>query len=78
MTITTEELWMDDQLGEIRDLLATVEKVRSSSFPNLDKRLVEQILEIQRQFAEDRIEARKQTEQAISRWASQQFESSQN
>lgn len=54
---------------ETADLLATVDEVRSKRYPNLDPALVGEILRVQHQFAEDRAEARKRTEQLINRWA---------
>lgn len=61
------------ELGdETASLLATVEEVRSERFSDLDPDLVREILAVQHKFAEDRAEARKQTEQLINRWAASQ------
>jgi hypothetical protein len=57
---------------ETADLLATVEEIRSLHYADLDPALVNDILGVQRQFAEDRAEARKRTEQLINRWAATQ------
>ncbi|MFF9190990.1 MULTISPECIES: hypothetical protein [Streptomyces] len=55
---------------ETADLVATVEEVRKAGFPGLDRRLVEDILNVQRRYAdaEDRAEARKVTEQIVNQW----------
>ena len=63
---------MPEAADEIADLLATVEEVRALHYGNLDPTLVGDILTVQRQFAEDRGEARKRTEQLINRWAAAQ------
>ena len=63
---------MPEAADEIADLLATVEAVRALRYANLDPALVGDILTVQRQFAEDRAEARKRTEQLINRWAAAQ------
>lgn len=54
---------------ETADLVATVEEIRARDYADLDPALVNNILSVQHQFAEDRAEARKRTEQLISRWA---------
>lgn len=54
---------------EMADLLATVEEIRARDFAAVDAKLVAEILAIQHQFAEDRSEAYKRTDQAINRWA---------
>jgi FKBP-type peptidyl-prolyl cis-trans isomerase (trigger factor) len=58
--------------GDTADLLITVEEIRRSRYPDLDADLVGDILGAQYQFAEDRAEARKRTEQVIKRWAARQ------
>jgi len=63
---------MRDGLDEIGDLLETVEEIRSRDFGELDTELVGAIVEVQRQHAEDRAEARKLTEQLINQWVGQQ------
>jgi hypothetical protein len=68
----TRETPMPEAGDETADLLATVEEVRSRRYPNLDPTLVRDILGIQHQFAENRAEARKRTEQLINRWAASQ------
>lgn len=57
---------------ETADLMATVEEIRARDYPDLDPVLVGDILSVQHQFAEDRAEARKRTEQLINRWAASQ------
>ncbi|BCJ69668.1 hypothetical protein GCM10009779_08730 [Polymorphospora rubra] len=54
---------------ETADLLATVEEIRARDFADIDPKLVSEILATQHQFAEDRAEARKRTDQIINRWA---------
>jgi hypothetical protein len=54
---------------ETSELLATVEEIRARDHADLDPALVSDILSVQHQFAEDRAEARKRTEQLINRWA---------
>ena len=49
-------------------LRKVVENVRLADFSGVSKSLVEEILDVQFQFAEDRAEAEKLTEQAVSRW----------
>lgn len=60
---------------ETADLLATVEEIRSRDFADLDPELVGEILAVQHQFAEDRSEARKRTDQIINRWAARHLAS---
>ncbi|MGC5564784.1 hypothetical protein ACPYPG_18365 [Streptomyces sp. FR-108] len=60
---------------ELTSLAATVEQIRKASYPDLDQRLVAEILEIQRRFSEDRAEARKRTEQLISQWVAADMKS---
>lgn len=55
--------------AETDALFATVEDVRARSYPDVPADLVAQVLHIQYLHAEDRGEARKLTEQVISRWA---------
>jgi len=50
-------------------LFQTVEEIRLTRFPRLDPALVEEILTYQIQFQEDRAEAQRRTERAISVWA---------
>ncbi|WP_152185680.1 hypothetical protein [Segeticoccus rhizosphaerae] len=57
---------------ELADLVATVEELRARDYPDLDPDLVGDILVAHQQFAEDRAEARKRTEQLINRWVSAQ------
>lgn len=57
------------------DLVSTVEEVRRAGFPDLDKRLVEDILNVQRRYAEDRAEARKVTEQIVNQWVAAHVQS---
>ena len=57
---------------ETADLVATVEEIRAHDYADLDPALVSDILTVQHQFAEDRAEARKRTEQLINRWAADQ------
>ncbi|GEM_PF-3473054 len=63
---------MPEVREETADLLATVEDIRVRDYPDLDPDLVGEILSVQHQFAEDRAEARKRTEQLINRWAASQ------
>lgn len=63
---------MPDPNDETAELIATVEEIRATKYPDLDPELVNAVLEVQHQFAEDRAEARKRTEQLINRWASAQ------
>ncbi|MGW0731854.1 hypothetical protein [Streptomyces sp. NPDC002851] len=63
---------MPDQSSETADLFATVEEIRKKRYSYLDPELVNEILEVQRKFTEDRAEGRKRTEQIINRWAAQQ------
>ena len=65
---------MPDIQEETGDLLATVEEIRTAQYSDLDPELVNAILSVQHQFAEDRAEARKRTEQLINRWAANQPE----
>lgn len=58
---------------ETADLLATVEEIRARDFADLDPELVSAILAVQHQFAEDRSEARKRTDQIINRWAARKL-----
>lgn len=63
---------MTDAGEETADLVATVEEIRGRNYAELDPALVSEILSVQHQFAEDRAEARKRTEQLINRWAAAQ------
>jgi hypothetical protein len=63
---------MPDLEEETAGLFAIVEKIRATRYPNLDAKLVSAILSVQHQFAEDRAEARKRTEQLVNRWAASQ------
>jgi hypothetical protein len=67
-----KEMPMPEVGDETADLVATVEEIRGQNYPDLDPALVGDILSVQHQFAEDRAEARKRTEQLISRWAAVQ------
>lgn len=60
---------------ETADLLATVEEIRARDFASLDPKLVGEILAVQHQFAEDRSEGRKRTDQIINRWTARQLAS---
>ena len=60
---------------ETADLMATVEEIRARGFASLDPKLVGEILAIQHQFAEDRSEARKRTDQIINRWTARELAS---
>ena len=62
---------MPDQDDGIAELLATVEEIRRERYPNLDPKLVDQLLGIQQRHAEDRAEGSKRTEQAMNQWAKQ-------
>jgi FKBP-type peptidyl-prolyl cis-trans isomerase (trigger factor) len=68
----TREMRVAELGGETADLLITVDEIRRSQYPDLDSDLVGEILGAQHQFAEDRAEARKRTEQIINRWAARQ------
>lgn len=48
-----------------QDLLNTIEDIRSKKFPELDARLVEQIVLIERDFTDDAHEAYKRITEAI-------------
>jgi hypothetical protein len=63
---------MPDMEEETAGLLATVEEIRAAQYPDLDPGLVSAILSVQHQFAEDRAEARKRTEQLVNGWAASQ------
>jgi len=63
---------MPEAEDETADLVATVEEIRAQGYADLDPALVSDILTVQHQFAEDRAEARKRTEQLINRWAAGQ------
>jgi hypothetical protein len=72
----TREIRQVTEAGEeTADLLATVEEIRARDFADLDPELVNAILAVQHQFAEDRSEARKRTDQIINRWAARQLSS---
>ena len=47
------------------ELLATVEKIRSQRFPDLPRELVEAIIEIESNYAEDGAESHKRVAAAI-------------
>ncbi|MEX5296862.1 hypothetical protein QYM41_16415 [Kocuria sp. CPCC 205268] len=68
----SEERAMSEGSDEIADLRATVEEIRATKYPTLDQSLVNDILRVHQQYAEDRAEARKQTELLINRWAAAQ------
>jgi hypothetical protein len=53
---------------EMAALASTVEEVRAANFPEIDGKLVADILEVQRRFSEDRVEAQRRTEQLINQW----------
>jgi hypothetical protein len=53
---------------EIDALLETVEELRARDFPDLDPQLVSDVLAVHQRFSEDRAEAKKRTEQLVSRW----------
>lgn len=57
-------------MNERERLFETVESVRASRYPDLDEALVQDVLSSQIQMQEDRAEARRRTEQAITQWAS--------
>lgn len=63
---------MPEPRDEMAELVATVEEIRAQDHADLDPALVADILSVQHQFAEDRAEARKRTEQLINRWAASQ------
>jgi hypothetical protein len=67
-----KEKTMPEVGDETADLVATVEELRARDYADLDSALVNDILNVQHQFAEDRAEARKRTEQIINRWAASQ------
>jgi len=70
MTVTVTQ--MPELRDETAELVATVEEIRAKDYADLDPALVGDILSVQHQFAEDRAEARKRTEQLINRWAASQ------
>lgn len=59
--------------AEMAALASTVEEVRSANFPQVDRKLVADILEVQRRFSEDRVEAQRRTEQLINQWVAAQI-----
>jgi hypothetical protein len=67
-----KEMPMPEVGDETADLVATVEEIRARDYADLEPALVSDILSVQHQFAEDRAEARKRTEQLINRWAASQ------
>lgn len=58
-------------MNEREQLFETVEEVRAAGHQDLDAELVREILSIQLLHQEDRAEANRRTERAISRWADQ-------
>lgn len=60
--------WPQESANEAADLTSTVEEIRESNFPNLDRELVAEILAAQRRYAENRAEGQKATEQIVNRW----------
>lgn len=69
----TETLSMTEPGEGMVELLATVEEVRARDFSDVDPKLVGEILAVQHQFAEDRAEAHKRTDQIINRWTASQL-----
>lgn len=59
---------------ESSELYATVREVREDKFPNLDAKLVGDLLGIQVQYASDPVEAKKRTETTINAWAAEHGE----
>lgn len=66
---------MNDDINGTEGLRDIVEAIRASDHPQLDVALVSSVLDVQFQFAEDRAEAEKRTDQLISAWVAKQVAS---
>ena len=59
---------------ESSELYLTVREVREDKFPDIDAKLVEDLLGIQVQYSSDPVEAKKRTETTINAWAADRGE----